>query len=436
MKAVILAAGKGKRLRPITATRPKPLIPIAGKPILEHSILGLIDSGIDQLLLIVGYKEEMIKDYFGKSRDKFNIDINYVTQEVYLGTAHAASYAREFVKNDEFLFMYGDILVDSNLFNQLIQNFKSIQCDGIISLVEVGDPQNYGVITLDSKGFVKSIIEKPSQELHAGNLANAGIYLFKSNIFEAIEKTKKSVRGEYEFTDSMKILLNEMKGTIYGYNLQNLFWNDIGLPWQLLEANKHVLDTQEAKNLGNAEKNVFISENVFIGEGTKVRSGTYIQGPCFIGTNCLIGPNAFIRPYSSIGDSCHIGMSEIKNSIIFSNTSIPHFNYVGDSIICEKVNLGAGTKISNLRFDNKNIKMKINNQLIDSGRRKLGAIIGPNSQTGINSSIMCGKIIGEDTIIGAHTLVNENLLSNTLFYQDSNGKLIKKTNPFYNEKTK
>jgi bifunctional UDP-N-acetylglucosamine pyrophosphorylase/glucosamine-1-phosphate N-acetyltransferase len=114
-------------------------------------------------------------------------------------------------------------------------------------------------------------------------------------------------------------------------------------------------------------------------------------------------------------------MSEIKNSLIFSNTAIPHFNYIGDSIICENVNLGAGTKISNLRFDNRNISMNINEKIIDSGRRKFGAIIGPNSQTGINSSVMCGKKIGEGSIIGAHTIVNEDVPANTLYYQDKTG---------------
>ena len=123
-------------------------------------------------------------------------------------------------------------------------------------------------------------------------------------------------------------------------------------------------------------------------------------------------------------------MSEIKNSMIFSNSKIPHFNYVGDSIICENVNLGAGTKISNLRFDNKSIKMNINGKLIDSMRRKLGVVIGANSQTGINVSIMCGKKLGENSIIGAHTLINEDVPRNSLYYQDSNGKLIKKGNPF------
>ena len=123
-------------------------------------------------------------------------------------------------------------------------------------------------------------------------------------------------------------------------------------------------------------------------------------------------------------------MSEVKNSINLSNTSVPHFNYVGDSILCENINLGAGTKISNLRFDNKNIKMKINKKLVDSGRRKLGAIIGPNSQTGINASIMCGKKIGENSIIGAHTLINEDVPSNSLYYQDSNGNIKKEINQF------
>ena len=123
-------------------------------------------------------------------------------------------------------------------------------------------------------------------------------------------------------------------------------------------------------------------------------------------------------------------MSETKNSLIFSNTAVPHFNYIGDSIVCENVNLGAGAKLSNLRFDNSSIKMNINGRLIDSGRRKLGAIIGPNVKTGINVSVMCGKKIGENSIIGAHTLVNEDVPPNTLYYQGSNANIIKKENPF------
>jgi bifunctional UDP-N-acetylglucosamine pyrophosphorylase/glucosamine-1-phosphate N-acetyltransferase len=250
-------------------------------------------------------------------------------------------------------------------------------------------------------------------------------------IFKAIEKTEKSIRDEYEFTDSMKILISQLNGKILGYNIKDYFWNDIGLPWQLFEANRFLLDRLVGKILGNVEKNVQIIGNVYIGKNSNIRSGSFIQGPCYIGDNTLIGPNAYIRPYSSIGNNCHIGLSEIKNSIIFSNSKVPHFNYVGDSILCENVNLGAGSKISNLRFDNKSVWVTIKGKRIDSNRRKLGSIIGPNVQTGINASIMCGKIIGENSVIGAHTLVMEDVPPNTLYYYDPFEGIKKKNNVFF-----
>jgi bifunctional UDP-N-acetylglucosamine pyrophosphorylase/glucosamine-1-phosphate N-acetyltransferase len=378
----------------------------------------------------VGYKQEIIKEYFGDGSDKFNIKIEYTTQKEHLGTAHAFGYAKEFVNNESSLMMYGDLFVDSKVFVEIIKKYRESKCEGIISLFEVENPQDYGVISLDKNGFVTKIVEKPSPDLNLGNLINAGIYIFDSLIFKAIEKTQKSKRDEFEFTDSMKMVMEKFNGKIISYVIKNSFWNDIGLPWQLFDANQISLNKIENKNYGIIEDRVKIEGNVYIGKNTKIRAGSYIQGPCYIGENNLIGPNAFIRPYTSIEDNCHIGMSELKNTLIFSHSNVPHFNYIGDSIICENVNLGAGTKISNLRFDNRGIKMNINDKLIDSGRRKLGVIIGPNAQTGINASIMCGKKVGENSIIGAHTLINEDIPPNTLYYQDSNGKLIKKENPF------
>ncbi len=421
MKAVIIAAGKGKRLSPITSTTPKPMIPIGGKPLLEHSILSLREVGITEILIIVGYREDIIKDYFGDGFNKFNVKIDYVSQTEHLGTAHAVGFAKDFVGEDNFLLMYGDLLTDPKVFEEIINSYKKDQTEGLISLFEVSHPQEFGIISLDSAGYVESITEKPSLDLELGNLANAGIFIFNPLIFKAVEKTEPSIRKELEFTDSMRILINDLNGKIKGYVIKDLFWSDIGLPWHLLDANKFLLNNIKKDIKGKVEENVQIIGDVRIGKNTLIRSGSYIIGPCHIGENSLIGPNAFIRPFTSIGDDCHIGMSEIKNSLIFSNTSIPHFNYIGDSIICENVNLGAGTKISNLRFDNNSIKMKINEKLIDSGRRKLGAIIGPNSQTGINSSIMCGMKIGEGSVIGAHTMVNEDIPANTLYYQDKNG---------------
>jgi len=419
-KAVILAAGKGTRLNPITSTIPKPLIPIGGKPLLEYSILSLKEVGITEILIIVGYRENNIKDYFGDGLNNFNVKIDYISQAEHLGTAHAVGFAKEFVGEDNFLLMYGDLLTDPKVYKEIVTIYEKNPNEGIISLFEVNHPQEYGIISLDSDGYVEKITEKPSVDLNLGTLANAGIFIFKSTIFKAIELTELSIRNEYEFTDSMQILINQLNGKIKGFVIKDYFWSDIGLPWHLLDANEFLLNNINHNINGKIEENVQISGKVIIGKNTIIKSGTYIIGPCYIGENSLIGPNAFIRPFTSIGDDCHIGMSEVKNSLIFSNTAIPHFNYIGDSVICENVNLGAGTKVSNLRFDNTSISMNINGKVIDSGRRKLGAIIGPNSQTGINASIMCGKKIGEGSIIGAHTIVIEDVPANSLYYQDKN----------------
>jgi len=419
-KAVILAAGKGTRLNPITSTIPKPLIPIGGKPLLEYSILSLKEVGITEILIIVGYRENNIKDYFGDGLNNFNVKIDYISQAEHLGTAHAVGFAKEFVGEDNFLLMYGDLLTDPKVYKEIVTIYEKNPNEGIISLFEVNHPQEYGIISLDSDGYVEKITEKPSVDLNLGTLANAGIFIFKSTIFKAIELTELSIRNEYEFTDSMQILINQLNGKIKGFVIKDYFWSDIGLPWHLLDANEFLLNNINHNINGKIEENVQISGKVIIGKNTIIKSGTYIIGPCYIGENSLIGPNAFIRPFTSIGDDCHIGMSEVKNSLIFSNTAIPHFNYIGDSVICENVNLGAGTKVSNLRFNNTSISMNINGKVIDSGRRKLGAIIGPNSQTGINASIMCGKKIGEGSIIGAHTIVIEDVPANSLYYQDKN----------------
>jgi len=418
LKAVILAAGEGNRLRPLTSSRPKPLIPIAGKPLLEHTILGLKSAGIDHILLIVGYKEDKIKDYFGNGFDKFGVTIEYVTQEEYLGTAHATGYARYFVGDSNFLMMYGDLLVDPVIFQDVVKKFEENNPEGLISLLEVKNPEEFGIISLDSDGYVNKITEKPPPELNLGNLANAGIYIFKPLIFEAIEKTKKSVRDEYEFTESMDILIKQLKGKIIGNIIKDKFWSDIGLPWQFLDANNYLLDNLVTQKLGRIEKGVSIKGTIHVGEGTKIKSRTVIKGPVYIGKNCLIGPNAVLKPYTCIEDNCSIGHSEIDNSIIFSNSNIAGFNSIQDSILCENVNLGAGTKIANRNFDDSSIKVKIKDKLVDSKRLKLGAIIGPNVKIGINVSIMCGKVIGENSIIEAHTLVNKDVSPGSLYYQD------------------
>lgn len=163
--------------------------------------------------------------------------------------------------------------------------------------------------------------------------------------------------------------------------------------WKLLEKSEKAISFLEEKNLAFVEPNVMLIHKVILSEGSIIKSGTRIEGPVYVGKNCIIGPNAYLREGTIIGDNCHVGTSEIKNSIILSGTKIPHFSYIGDSVIGRNCNFGAGTKIANLRHDSKNIKVTIDGKKVDSGRRKLGALVFDNVKTGVNCSINCGSII-------------------------------------------
>ena len=169
--------------------------------------------------------------------------------------------------------------------------------------------------------------------------------------------------------------------------------------WKYLDESGKILEKLEKKIEGTIEKNVSVKGKLALGKGSVIKSGSYIEGNVFVGKNCKIGPNAFLRNGTVLADNCHVGMSEVKNSIILGNSNAPHFNYVGDSVIGENVNLGAGTKIANLRHDNQNVWVKINGKKIDSCRKKLGALVGSNTKTGINSSVNCGKIVPNGTKI-------------------------------------
>ena len=266
-----------------------------------------------------------------------------------------------------------------------------------MGLAQVPNPSDFGVITLESSEGSKviSIDEKP--ESPSSNLVNAGLYIFKKDIFDYIERTEKSKRGEFEITDTLAMVMES--GNLYGTILPD--WFEIGKPWDILGANERLMENLEERIEGTVEPYATVEGPVQIGKGTIVRNGSYIVGPVIIGENCDIGPNCFIRPSTSIGNGCKVGNAvEIKNSIIMDNSNAPHHNYLGDSIIGEGCNLGSGTKIANLRLDGKNIKAILQGKLQDTGRRKLGAIIGDDVKTGINATIDSGAIIGESSFIG------------------------------------
>ncbi len=397
MKAVILAAGEGSRMRPLTYTRPKVMLPIANKPILEHLLIEAIQAGITEFIFIVGYCDEQVRAYFGNGK-RWGVNIIYRKQKKQLGTADAVRMVEGLVEGN-FLMLNGDIIADHKDIKKLAGKRHNT-----MSVIEVKDTTGLGMVELHD-GKVVRIYEKTKKP--PTNMANAGLYLFTPDIFGAIALTPKSPRGEYEITDSLQLLMDKGQGIL---SQEISSWLDFSYPWDLLPANEMLLGEIELQNEGEVEENVVLKGAVHIGKNTVLRSGTYIVGPVIIGQDCEIGPNCYIRPCTSIGDGCHIGNAvEVKNSIIMRGSKIPHLNYVGDSIIGEECNLGAGTKIANLRLDEAEICVAN----VNTGRRKLGAIIGDGVKTGINASINLGSTIGINTFIGPGTVVSGLILPNS-----------------------
>ena len=397
MKGYILAAGEGLRMRPLTANIPKPLLPVAGKPFLEHNIEALKEAGIKDIILLVGWRAQRVREHFGDGKD-FGVKIEYVEQKERLGTAHAIGMVKGMV-DSAFVCLYGDIVLSKENVKGMVAHHKKVK-GSVMALTTVEDPRRYGSIIVEN-GVVKEIIEKA--EVPPSNVINAGVYVLEPEIFEAIAETKKSSRWEYEITDSFKILMG--KGHLYTYMLEGE-WIDVARPWDLLEANRILMANLETKIEGQMSDRATVIGNIQVGKGTRVLPGSYIIGPAIIGEDCEIGPNAYIRPSTCIGDRCKIGAAvEIKNSIIMNHTNVPHLSYVGDSVIGERCNFGAGTKVANLRLDEKEVHVIVEGKRTGSGRRKLGVIMGDDVKTGINASIDVGTIIGEGTMIGMGAVV-------------------------------
>ena len=379
MQAIILAAGEGSRMRPLTTRLPKVMLSIAGRPLLEHIILRAKEAGIDRFVLVVGYGADSVRNHF-QDGQSLGVRIDYALQAEQLGTGHALM-AAESLAFDRFMVLNGDVLPDVGSLKELASKPVAV------SAIKVDDPRRYGVF-LEENGTFRSVVEKSDDP--PSNLANAGIYLFEKWIFDELRVVPKSARGEYELTDGLNRAAK--RASIQIVELDS--WLEIGRPWDILEANALLLQKLEPRIMGVVEEGATLQGNVSIGRGTVVRSGAYIVGPVLIGEDSDIGPNCFIRPASCIGDNVRIGNAvEVKNSAIMSGTKIGHLSYVGDSVIGEGCNFGAGTICSNLRHDKGNIKSYIKGEKTDSGRRKLGVIMGHEVMTGINTSIYPGTVI-------------------------------------------
>ena len=389
--ALILAAGKGTRMWPLTENSPKPLLPLGGLPIIERQIQELKKVGVTNVHILIGYRMKEISDYLDNAN--LGLNINYIVQEKQKGTGHAVNQAKGKISGN-FYCLNGDILVNSKNLANLGNNKDKMT----MMVTKVNDGSNFGVVE-SKNGHLISIVEKG---LSGENMINAGLFLFNEEIFTAIDGIKKSIRGEYELTDALQSISNQIHILEY-----KGLWMDIGNPWNLITANEEYMKNCIGNIEGAIEENVACTGEIHLGKGSILKSGTYVEGPVWIGENCVVGPNAYLRSGTVLCGMNKVGAStEIKNSILLKNAKAPHHNYVGDSIIGENSNLGSGTKIANLRFDKEEIEVIHSGKKTNTGRKKLGAILGNNVNTGINASINAGTILGNNVKIGPNTIVS------------------------------
>jgi len=309
LKAVILCAGEGTRLRPLTFSRPKHLLPVAGKPLLGRSLDTIKTASIHQVALVVGHGAETVRRYVGTG-DSWGLQVSYIVQQQPLGLSHAIACAQDFVGEQPFVVYLGDNLLEVGI-NDFVKNFITHRPEASLLLYEIDDPSKYGVAELDENGNLAKLVEKPAKP--ATNLAVVGVYAFNSSIFDAITAIQPSTRGEYEITDAIQLLVDN--GHRVTTTILNGFWEDAGEPDALLRANRLYLDRLEAATKCELGPDCRLSGGpIYIGAGTMTRN-VEIAGPCYIDDNCVL-QDAIIGPYASLGEGCQVINTMVKDCVV------------------------------------------------------------------------------------------------------------------------
>jgi len=327
MKGIILHGGHGTRLRPLTHTGPKQLLPISNKPMSQYALEDLREVGITDIAIIIGdVYPEKVKEFYGNG-EKFGVKITYVYQDNPKGIAHAIKLCKKFIGDDKFIVYLGDNVLRTGLTNYA-KKFVSSNTDAMILLCEVDDPSRFGIAEIDGKK-IKKIIEKPKNP--QSNLAVIGVYFLTPKIFDIIDKLKPSWRGELEITDALQLMMDS-KMTI-DYDTVTGWWKDTGTPEDILHANQLILDSIGTQNQFVLEEGAKVQGTIVIGKNSTISRDSFVKGPVIIGENCHIGPAARIGPYVSVGNNTTIKRCDVENSIIMDGCKIDSKVHVTDSII-------------------------------------------------------------------------------------------------------
>ena len=354
MKGIILHGGHGTRLRPLTHTGPKQLLPIANKPMSEFCLESIKETGITDIAIIIGgLGANKVREYYG-SGENFGVNISYIEQDEPRGIAHAIRLCKEFIKNEKFLVFLGDNIIQRSI-TSFVKNFENSQFDATLLLCEVDNPSRFGIADVKNEKITK-IIEKPKDP--PSNLAVTGIYLLSPKIFDVIANLKPSWRNELEITDALDILLKQNNNI--SFEVITDYWKDTGTPDDIIHANGEVIKKMSDYFYGEKDNDVKISGKVLVDKNSKIHSNVSITGPVIIGKNCQINSGVTIGPNTSIGDNSIVNNGNIENSIIMENCEIDSKIKIKNSIISknskiiqnsesngEKIFLlGEGSKIS------------------------------------------------------------------------------------------
>jgi len=313
MKGVILHGGHGTRLRPLTHTGPKQLLPIANKPMSNYCVDTLIQAGINEIAFIIGgIGAEKVKEFYGNG-EKFGVKFSYIEQDYPKGIAHAISLCEDFINDEKFVVFLGDNIINKNI-SEYILNFQKSNVEASLLLCEVNNPSQFGIAEIKNNKIV-NITEKPKNPIT--NFAVTGIYCLTSHIFEIIKKLKPSWRNELEIADALQMLIEEEEELTF--EMITDFWKDTGTPKDIIQANKKILENMKEFQKGVIEEGVIISGKVMIEKGTIIKKGVRITGPVIIGKNCIIENDSHIKENTSIGNNCQIRGSTITDSIIMSD---------------------------------------------------------------------------------------------------------------------
>ncbi|MGI9017550.1 MAG: glucose-1-phosphate thymidylyltransferase [Euzebya sp.] len=336
MKALVLAGGSGTRLRPITHTSAKQLIPVGNKPVIDFGLEAIAAAGITDVGIIVGHTGPEIQAYVGDG-SKYGISVTYVAQPNPLGLAHAVLTAEDFLGRDDFVMYLGDNLIAGGI-TEFVQQFEANRPQAQILLAKVRDPERFGVAELGPDGHVAQLVEKPAHP--KSDLALVGVYLFSGSIMDACHAIKPSDRGELEITDAIQWLIDDgqtvAERTITGW------WKDTGKLYDMLEANRIVLDTYEPRVAGLIDAASEIQGRVVIEEGAELINSV-VRGPAIIGKRTRL-ENTFIGPYTSIYHDCSVTNSEIEHSIVLEQTTIADVGRLEDSLIGKQVEVGRSNR--------------------------------------------------------------------------------------------